>query len=633
MGRHAYCASCGSKHNPGLVYCPTCGCEGARKNPIRSDAFGNQKLAFFDIDDTILDVQERFRSARRAGLTDKDGKALVKKGVGRGRAQKLRDEFLYSDKIMDKDTLIPGAKPFIEALVRDGYQIAYCTARPEKAREATRRQLVNKGLPLFTHANGDELLFLKQKLGQKSALYKRDVMHGLMEQYDVRFVFDDKRETLVEAAGLGIPGVYISVRAYIQYLPRDNPHATFVDDKGYPRYDPDIEPYDTAAHHEDDPSGMGRVLLRKDENSGKPAYIQKTLDVGLPNPIPRPKKEKGKQEPSKKYFDRMMGQLAKEYPNASQRAAVSLTLVEKHYGRDAVKRVTKGWTRKNPHELVCLEHGNVPPHEISQNEYGSLIHTTCGADLKAARVNPPGYREAAGCVVQRGNKFLILRRSPLETSFHGMYELPGGKLEEGETAEEAAKIETKEEAGLDVKIVKKIGEHIDHDAKKVYHGYIGVAKKGQKVKLSEEHDHFKWVTLDEAFAMPRSKLSHHARFLFEQMSIRGNPGNPGKMKKGEKLYKHMNGKDPESIQTETIDIGDVWYQVGEGGCWSIGYMSGKETGRAEQKYVHSFNEETKDGNYPKLYATIPDKGKPMLIIKGGTWKIKTDDQGVAWIYD
>jgi len=30
---------------------------------------------------------------------------------------------------------------------------------------------------------------------------------------------------------------------------------------------------------------------------------------------------------------------------------------------------------------------------------------------------------------------------------------------------------------------------------------------------------------------------------------------------------------------------------------------------------------------------MPDKGKPMLIITGGTWKIKTDDQGVAWIYD
>ena len=95
----------------------------------------------------------------------------------------------------------------------------------------------------------------------------------------------------------------------------------------------------------------------------------------------------------------------------------------------------------------------------------------------------------------------------------------------------------------------------------------------------------------------------------------------------------MNKKEPDNVTKETVDIGDVWYQVGEGGCWQIGYMSGKETGKAEQKYTHIFNEETKDGDYPKLYATIPDNGKPLLIIKGGTWKIKTDDTNTAWIYD
>ena len=95
----------------------------------------------------------------------------------------------------------------------------------------------------------------------------------------------------------------------------------------------------------------------------------------------------------------------------------------------------------------------------------------------------------------------------------------------------------------------------------------------------------------------------------------------------------MNGQDPEKIAVEKIDIGDVWYKVGEGGCWQIGYMSGKETGKEDQKYIHTFNEETKDGNFPELYATMPENGKPMLIIKGGTWKIRTDDTGVAWIYD
>ena len=130
----------------------------------------------------------------------------------------------------------------------------------------------------------------------------------------------------------------------------------------------------------------------------------------------------------------------------------------------------------------------------------------------------------------------------------------------------------------------------------------------------------------------RKKAYEQAKAAFAG-GYRKNPAHPKKVEKGKKLYKHMNGQAPEKVKVEKIDIGDVWYKVGEGGCWQIGYMSGKETGQESQKYIHTFNEETQDGNFPELYATMPEKGKPMLIIKGGTWKIRTDDQGVAWIYD
>lgn len=413
--------------------------------------------------------------------------------------------------------------------------------------------------------------------------------------------------------------------------------------------------------------------------------------------------------------------------------------------------------------------------------------------LMGLSVQVSGYRNAAGAFVMKGKKFLILERSKKETSKHGLWELPGGKVEEGETPREAAVIETKEEAGLDIKLKANLGPHHDNKKKKTYHAYIGVPKKGQKVKLSEEHSAHKWVTPEEVLAMPKKMVSHHLLYFLkkEGETIRSNPffnkktwtytdnlgtnatvitgkvptvfgepedatvvkeknrfiieyrganrpteasitlpdgsvesqkgvihsvliypkekppvaeinqvndngyvdylmaksyeaetveeredyrqqaeiarqdewtnilggetpeeimerldrgpefylnnprSNPPKKKieKGKKLYKHMNGKEPEKIETKKIDIGDVWYQVGEGGCWQIGYMSGKETGQTEQKYTHTFNEETKDGNFPKLYATMPENGKPMLIITGGTWKIRTDDKGVAWIYD
>ena len=123
---------------------------------------------------------------------------------------------------------------------------------------------------------------------------------------------------------------------------------------------------------------------------------------------------------------------------------------------------------------------------------------------------PRGYREAAGCIVQRASdgKVLLLRRSILETSMHGMYELPGGKLEEGETPSQAALIETKEEAGLDVKIVQRLPSHVDDDMRKVYHGFLAVPKKNAKVVISEEHDEYKWMTIEEALKLPNRKLSH-----------------------------------------------------------------------------------------------------------------------------
>ena len=285
---------------------------------------------------------------------------------------------------------------------------------------------------------------------------------------------------------------------------------------------------------------------------------------------------------------------------------------------------------------------------IGQGQASGSVETDFTLDDFIIRQNPlplmglsvqvSGHRNAAGAFVMKGKKFLILQRSKKETSKHGLWELPGGKVEAGETPRQTAVIETKEEAGLDIKLKANLGPHHDNKKKKTYHAYTGVAKKGQRVKLSEEHSAHKWVTPEEVMAMPKKMVSHHLMYFLkkEGETIRNNPrSNPpkNKVEKGKKLYEHMNGRAPEKIEKKKIDMGDVWYQVGEGGCWQIGYMSGKETGKSEQKYTHTFNEETKDGNFPKLYATMPENGKPMLIITGGTWKIRTDDKGVAWIYD
>lgn len=58
----------------------------------------------------------------------------------------------------------------------------------------------------------------------------------------------------------------------------------------------------------------------------------------------------------------------------------------------------------------------------------------------------------AGCVILNDKKILLLHRTKTD-----WYELPGGKIDEGETSETAAKRELKEELRCDITILKKIG--------------------------------------------------------------------------------------------------------------------------------------------------------------------------------
>ena len=70
------------------------------------------------------------------------------------------------------------------------------------------------------------------------------------------------------------------------------------------------------------------------------------------------------------------------------------------------------------------------------------------------------------------------------------WDFPGGHVKEGETYEEAAIRETKEETNLDIKNVKKIGEDGGH--MQVFF-YVTRDYSGEVVLDKEENQEFKWI--------------------------------------------------------------------------------------------------------------------------------------------
>ena len=114
------------------------------------------------------------------------------------------------------------------------------------------------------------------------------------------------------------------------------------------------------------------------------------------------------------------------------------------------------------------------------------------------------------CIVfNTKGKFLLIKRSMNDYNAPGLWEFPGGKLDEGQDLSQALEREVLEETGLLVLPTTRIA-FTDSSVipKGKYKGLpyvviIGIGKMiGGKFKLSEEHTDFKWVTTAEAYEMP-----------------------------------------------------------------------------------------------------------------------------------
>lgn len=101
--------------------------------------------------------------------------------------------------------------------------------------------------------------------------------------------------------------------------------------------------------------------------------------------------------------------------------------------------------------------------------------------------------EVVAGIIYKNNKFLIAQRN-LKKSQGGLWEFPGGKVEKGETYEEALKREIKEEFNADIKVEEYVGENIHHYPEKDIKLIFYKAKLiSENIELIE-HEDFKWIT-------------------------------------------------------------------------------------------------------------------------------------------
>lgn len=117
--------------------------------------------------------------------------------------------------------------------------------------------------------------------------------------------------------------------------------------------------------------------------------------------------------------------------------------------------------------------------------------------------------KSCGAIVFRKNKtikYLLLYKKASD-HYREAWDFPKGNVEKGEKEEEVAAREVREEAGLDIKLISGFKETIKFfyrkEGKLIHKEVIFfIAQTGQsKVKLSLEHNGYKWASYDKGIKL------------------------------------------------------------------------------------------------------------------------------------
>lgn len=109
-----------------------------------------------------------------------------------------------------------------------------------------------------------------------------------------------------------------------------------------------------------------------------------------------------------------------------------------------------------------------------------------------------------GAIFNSNNELLFVRRAATDDFMPGVWEIPGGGTEFGETPEVGLQREILEECGIQITVGKPVfvsDYYIERNGERVQRVEITYLCKlfseNEEVTLSDEHDSFAWKKLDD----------------------------------------------------------------------------------------------------------------------------------------
>jgi 8-oxo-dGTP diphosphatase len=129
-------------------------------------------------------------------------------------------------------------------------------------------------------------------------------------------------------------------------------------------------------------------------------------------------------------------------------------------------------------------------------------------------------RTATAIIPFPPNKILLIKRRTVP--FSGYWALPGGRVDPGETVEQTIVREVKEETGLDVAVVSKIGDYHEQGVQNgveydYYPACFLVKIVGGDIKKQEsEIEEIKLFSLNE---VPEALAFEHAQMIKDYVNV------------------------------------------------------------------------------------------------------------------